>query len=171
MSVNYSDKEKFSQEADPMDCSTPGSSVLHSPGVCSNSCLLIQWCYLTITSSATPFSFCLQSFPASGSSAMSQLFCIRWPKYWSFSFSISPFSEYSGLISFRIDWFDFLAVQGTLKSHLLHQFEIINSSALSLCGPALTSSHSHVGVIKLSEGAGEYNELNELFPIHAVDAI
>ena len=42
--------------------------------------------------------------------------CIRWPKYWSFSFSISPSDEYSGLISFRIDWFDFLAVQGTLKS-------------------------------------------------------
>ena len=46
--------------------------------------------------------------------------CIRWPKYWSFSFSISPFSEYSGLISFRIDWFDLLAVQGTLKSLLQH---------------------------------------------------
>ena len=45
--------------------------------------------------------------------------CIRWPKYWSFTFSISPFNEYSGLISFRIDWFDLLAVQGTLKN--LHQ--------------------------------------------------
>ena len=45
---------------------------------------------------------------------------IRWPKYWSFSFSISPFSEYSGLISFRMDWFDLLAVQGTLKSLLQH---------------------------------------------------
>ena len=45
---------------------------------------------------------------------------IRWPKYWSFSFIISPSSEYSGLISFRIDWFDFLAVQGTLKSFLQH---------------------------------------------------
>ena len=44
--------------------------------------------------------------------------CIRWPKYWSFSFSISPFNEYSGLISFRIDWFDLLAFQGTLKSLL-----------------------------------------------------
>ena len=44
--------------------------------------------------------------------------CIRWPKYWSFSFSISPSNEYSGLISFRMDWFDFLAVQGTLKSLL-----------------------------------------------------
>ena len=46
--------------------------------------------------------------------------CIRWPKYWSLSFSISPSSEYSGLISFRIDWFDLLAVQGTLKSLLQH---------------------------------------------------
>ena len=46
--------------------------------------------------------------------------CIRWPKYWSFSFSISPSNEYSGLISFRIDWFDLLAVQGTLKSLLQH---------------------------------------------------
>ena len=49
---------------------------------------------------------------------MSQFFCIRWPNYWSFSFSISPSSEYSGLISFRIHWFDLLAVQGTLKSLL-----------------------------------------------------
>ena len=46
--------------------------------------------------------------------------CIRWPKYWSFSFSISPSSEYSGLISFRMDWFDLLAVQGTLKHLLQH---------------------------------------------------
>ena len=46
--------------------------------------------------------------------------CIRWPKYWSFSFSISPFNDYSGLISFRIDWFDLLAVQGILKSLLQH---------------------------------------------------
>ena len=46
--------------------------------------------------------------------------CIRWPKYWSFSFSISPSSEYSGLIPFRIDWFDLLAVRGTFKSLLQH---------------------------------------------------
>ena len=65
---------------------------------------------------------------------------IRWPKYWSFSFSISPSNEHSGLISFRIDWFDLLAVQGTLKSLLPHQFESINSSVLSLLyGPALTT--------------------------------
>ena len=57
---------------------------------------------------------------------------IRWPKYWSFSFSISPSSEYSGLISFRMDWLDLLAVQGTLKSLLQHQnSKAISSSVLS----------------------------------------
>ena len=65
---------------------------------------------------------------------------IRWPKYWSFSFSISPSNEYSGLISFRIDWFDLLAVQGTLKSFPALQIEGKNSSALSLLyGPTLIS--------------------------------
>ena len=71
----------------------------------------------------TPFSFCLQSFPASGRFPVSQLLtssCIKWPKYWSFSFSISPSNEYSGLISFTIDWFDILVVQGTPKSLLQH---------------------------------------------------
>ena len=67
---------------------------------------------------------------------------IRWPKYWSFSFSISPSNEYSGLIPFRIDWLDLLAVQETLKSLLLHHSSKadINSSSLSfLYIPNLTS--------------------------------
>ena len=84
-------------------------SPLSSPRVCSNSCPLSQWCYLTVSSSVAPFSASLQSFPASGSFPMSQF--IRWPKYWSFSFSISPSNVYSGLTSFEIDWFDFLVVQ------------------------------------------------------------
>ena len=92
---------------------------LPTPGACSNSCLLSQWWHLTISSSVIPFSLCLQSFPASESFPLSAL-RISWPKYWSFSFSISPSNEYSGLISFRIDWFDLLAVQGTLKSLLQH---------------------------------------------------
>ena len=70
--------------------------------------------------------------------------CIRWSKYWSFSFSISPFNEYSGLISFRIDWFDLLAVQGTLKSSPTPQFKSINSSALSFPhSPTLTFIHDY----------------------------
>ena len=67
---------------------------------------------------------------------------IGWPKYWSFSFS--PSNEYSGLISFRIDWFDLHAVEGTLKSSPTPQFKSINSLALSLLdGPALTSIHDY----------------------------
>ena len=84
----------------------------------SNSCLLSQWCHPTISFSVIPFSSHLQSFPPSGSFSMSQFFASgRWPKYWSFSSSIS---EYSVLISFRMDWLDLPAVQGTLKSVLQH---------------------------------------------------
>ena len=75
---------------------------------------------------------------------MSQLFAIRWPKYWSFSFTISPSNEYSGLISFRMDWLDLLAVQGTQESSPAPQFKSINSSVLSLLyGPTLTSIHDY----------------------------
>ena len=111
-----------------------------SPGVCSNSCPLSQWCYLTILSSVALFSFCLESFPASGSFPMNWLW-IRCPKYWSFNFSISPSNGYSGLISFRIDWFDLLAVQGTRKHLLQH-----HSSKASILGtqPSLWyNSHIH----------------------------
>ena len=69
---------------------------------------------------------------------------IRWPKYWSFSFSISPSNEYSGLISSRIDWFDLLAVQGTLKSLLQHH--TVQKHKLSWCflySPTLTSIHNY----------------------------
>ena len=89
-----------------------------TPGAYSNSCPSSQWCHPSTSSPVIPFSFCLQSFPASGSFPMS--LCIRWPKYWSFSFNIIPFNEHPGLISFRMDWLDLLAVQGTLKSLLQH---------------------------------------------------
>ena len=70
--------------------------------------------------SVAPFS-CSQSFSASGSFLCDEsVLCIKWPKYWSFSFRIGPSNEYSELISFRIHWFALLAVQGTLKSLLLH---------------------------------------------------
>ena len=72
-----------------------------------------------VSSSVIPFSSCTQSLPASGSFPMNQLFT-RWPKYWSFSVSISPSNEHTGLIPLRMDWLDLLAVQGTLKSLLQH---------------------------------------------------
>ena len=89
------------------------------PGVCSNPCPLNQWCHPIILSSVIPFSspsIFLSIRVISNESAL----CIQWPKYWSFSFSISPSSEYSGLISLRTEWLDLLAVQGTLKNLLQH---------------------------------------------------
>ena len=74
---------------------------------------------------------CLQSFPASRSFQNESVLRLRWPKYWSFSFSISPFDEYSGLISFRMVWLDLLVVQGALKS-LLQFKESIQSFGNSL---------------------------------------
>ena len=80
-------------------------------------------------------------FPSVRVFSNESVLCIRWPKYWSFSFSISPSNEYSGLISFRMDWLDLLAVQGTLKSLLHH-----HSSKHQFCflySPALTSIHDY----------------------------
>ena len=91
-----------------------------SPRVSSNSCALSTLCcYQTISSSAVLFSFGLPSFPDQG--LFQGVHCLlRWPNYWNFGFSISSSSEYSGLISFRIDWLDLLALQGNLKSLLQH---------------------------------------------------
>ena len=95
-------------------------SLSPTPRACSNLRPSSQWFHPTISSSAIPFSSCFWSFPESESFPISQFFCIGWPKYWSFSFSISPSNEYSGLSSFRIDCFDLLAVQRTLKSLFQH---------------------------------------------------
>ena len=91
-----------------------------TPGVHSNSCPSSQWCHPAISSSVIPFSSCPQSLQASVFSNESTLH-MRWPKYWSFSFSIIPSKEIPVLISFRMDWLDLLAVQGTLKSLLQHR--------------------------------------------------
>ena len=95
-----------------LPCSSP------SPGVCSNSCPLSRWCYLTNSSSAVLFSFLPLVFPSIRVFFSESSLCIRWPKYW--SFSVSPSNEYIVLISIRIDWFYLLAVLGTLKSLLQH---------------------------------------------------
>ena len=81
-------------------------------------------------------------FPSIRVFSNESVLCIRWPKYWSFSFSISPSNEHSGLISSRIDWFDLLAVQGTLKSLLQHH----SSKASILWHPALFMSISHIHI-------------------------
>ena len=92
-----------------------------------------------------PFLLLLSVFPSMRVFSNESALHIRWPKYWSFSFSISPSGEYSGLISFRIDWFDLCAVQGTLKTLLQHhssKASILQHSAF-LYGATLTSIHDY----------------------------
>ena len=93
-----------------------------TPRVHPNPCPSSRWCHPTISSSVVPFSSCPQSFSASGS------FQIRCPKYW--SFSISPSNEYSGLISFRVDWLYLCSPRDSQESFPAPQFKNINSSAL-----------------------------------------
>ena len=89
-----------------------------TPRACSNSCPSSQWCHPTISSSVIPFSSCLWSFPALGSFPMSQVAKVLQLQHQSFQDYEYSRNIHSGLISFRIDWFDLLAVQGTLKSLL-----------------------------------------------------
>ena len=79
-------------------------------------------------------------FPSIRVFSSESVLCIRWPKYWSFSFSIGPFKEYSGLSSFRIDWLDLLAVQGTLKSLLQHYS---SKASILWCSVSFTVQLSH----------------------------
>ena len=97
-----------SQHARP-PCPSP------TPGVHSDSCPSSQWCHPAISFSVISFSSCPQSLPASESFSNESTLRMRWPKYWSFSFSISPSKEIPELISFRMEGLDLLAVQGTLN--------------------------------------------------------
>ena len=104
-----------------MDCSTPGFPILHYLMI------LLKLMSVELMMPSNHFILChpllllLSILPSTRIFSNEWALHIRWPKYWSFSFSISPSNEYSGLISFRIDWFDFLAIQGTLKSLLQRQ--------------------------------------------------
>ena len=101
---------------DPMNHSTPGLPVHHQllefTQVYSNSCPLSQWCHPTISSSLSSPSPPAPIPPSIRVFSNKSTLRMRWPKYWSFSFSISPSNEHPGLISFRMDWLDLLAVQG-----------------------------------------------------------
>ena len=123
----------------PIDCSIPGFPVYHQLPE------LVQT-YVHQVSDAIQLSHPLLSpslppsiFPSIRVFSNESVLRIRWPKYWSFSFSISPSSEYSGLISFRMDWLDLLAVQGTLESLLQH-----HSSTASILG------HSAFFIVQVS---------------------
>ena len=112
---------------------------LPTPGAYSNSCPSSGWSHPAISSSVVPFSSCPQSSQHQGFNNESTLH-MRWPKYWSFSFSISPSNEHSGLISFRMDWLDLLAVQGTLKNLLQHHS---SKASILWCSAFFTVQLSH----------------------------
>ena len=137
----------------PMDCSTPGLPIHHQLPEFTQT--HVHWVGDAIQpshplSDPSPPAFNLSQHQGIFSSE--SVLCIRWPKYWSFSFNISPSDEYSGLISFRMDWLDLLAVQGTLKHLLQHhssKASILQRSAFFivsfsfLYSPTLTSIHDY----------------------------
>ena len=129
---------------DSASCSSP------SPGACSNSCPLSQWMLSNHLILCRPLLLLPSTFPNIMVFSNESAFRIRWPKYWSFSFSISPFSEYSGLNFFRIDWLDLLAVQGTLKRLLQHhtwKASVFQHSAfflVQLSHPYKTTGKNHI---------------------------
>ena len=116
-----------------------------SPRVCSNSCPLSQWLPSNHLILFHPLLLTSSIFPSIRVFSNESALCIRWPKDWSFSFSISPSNEYSGQISFRMDCLDLFIVQGTLKSLLLHRSSKASIlQALSfLYSPTLTFIHDY----------------------------
>ena len=115
---------------------------LPAPGVHPNPCPLSQWCHSTISSSVHLLLLLPSIFPRIRVFSNESALCISWPKYWGFSFNISPSNENPGLISFRMDWLDLLAVQGTLKSLLQHH----SSKALILCPQLSWHSNSPIHI-------------------------
>ena len=134
MNIWYSPSVQFSHSVMSDSLRPPGLQHARLPcpsptrWVYSNSCPLSQWCHPTI---CHPLLLLPSVFPSIRVFSNESALLIRWPKYWSFSFSISPSNDYSGLISFRMDWFDLLDVQGTLKSLLQH-----HSSKASILWPS-----------------------------------
>ena len=121
----------------PMDCSMPGLPLHHQ--LLELAQTHVQPSYPLVSPSSLP-----SVFPSIRVFSSESALPIRWPKYRSFSFNISPSNEHPGLISFRIDWLDLLPVQGTQESSPIPQFKSINSSVLSfLYGSALTSIHDY----------------------------
>ena len=141
LSVQFS-HSVVSNSFPPMDCSTPGLPVHR------NSWSLLKLMSIELMMPSNPLILCHpfllppSIFPSNRVFSNESVLRIRWPGYWSFSFSISPSNEYSGLVSFRFYWLDLLAVQGTLKSLLQHHTSkpsILRSSAFQPSHPYMTT--------------------------------
>ena len=116
------------------------------PGVCTNSCPLSQCCHPTISSSVIPFSSCTQSFLGIRVFSNESVFCIRWPKYW--SFSISPSSEYLGLISFRVELTGLIFLQFKGFSRVFSNAKIWKHQSLSAQPSLWSKSHIHTWLLE-----------------------
>ena len=130
-----------------MDCSTPGFPVHHQFPK------LTQTHVHRVGDAIQPFHplhplLLASIFPSIRVFSNESVLCIRWPKYWSFSFSISPSNEYSGLISFRMDWLDLLVVQGTLKSLLQHHS---SKASFIWCSALFVIQHPFMLVISIHD--------------------
>ena len=151
----------------PMDCSTPGFPLHHQlPELAQTHIHRISDAIQPshpLSSLSSPASI----FPSIRVFSSESVLCITWPKYWSFSFSISLSNEYSGFISFRVDWFDFLAVQGTLKSFLQHhslKASIFQHSAFFM----VQLSHPYILVCVLVEKVND--RITRLFCVLCVNS-
>ena len=146
MIIQFSSIQSLSRVGlcDPMDCSNQASLSVTN----SRSSLKLMSIELVMPSNhlilCRPLLLPPSIFPSIRVFSHESVLCIRWPKYWSFSFNINPSNEYSGLISFRMDWLDLFEVQRTHKTSPTPQFKSINSSALSfLYSPTVTPLHDY----------------------------
>ena len=124
----------------PMDCSTPGFPALHQLPEFAQALVHRVGDAIQPSHPLSPLLLLPSIFPSIRVFSKESALRIRWPEYWSFSFSISPSKEHPGLISFRMDWLDLLAVQGTLKSLLQHYS---SKASISLCSAFFTVQLSH----------------------------
>ena len=146
---NYSNSVQFSNSV--MSNSLQPHGLQHTRPPCppptpraySNVCLPSRWCHPTIS---CPLHLLPSIFPSIRDFSNESVLCIRWPKYWSFSFSITPSKEIPGLISFRMDWLDLLAVQGTLKSLLQHHS--LRASILWYSAFFIVHSHMYTWILE-----------------------
>ena len=133
------EKEKLLAELDPMDCSMPGLPVHHQLPEFTQTHVHQLSDAIQPSQPLLPLLFLSSIFPSIRVFSSESVLCIMWPKHWSFSFSVSPSNEYSGLISFRIDWFDLLAVQGTQESTPAPLFKSSVFFMVQLAHPYITT--------------------------------
>ena len=144
-SVQFSCSVMSDSFCDSMDCSMPGFPFI------TNYQSLLKLMSIKLVMPSNHLILCCpllspSIFPSIRVFSNKSVLCIRWPKYWGFSFSISPSNEHSGLISFRMDWLDLLAVQGTLKSLLQHHS---SKASILRCSPFFIVQLSYSYMISL----------------------